>query len=256
MRRFLYGVVIALCACGSLAASEGPLAVLFITGADRSHSWKQQTEETGLILGEATGRFVATVNNDYAVLDHPEEMKRYQAILLTGSFWDTPDRGNSKAPVFTLSDVQAANLVAYVKGGRGFYAQHLGNASWQGNAAVSELLGRRWKKGSSGHPARKPFEVKIADPTHLITKGVVPFTTDDECYTGLGIYRDVNILITGFSESSKKDEPLLMASAYGTGRVVVNTFGHDRKALQVPQVRTLIRRAVEWVATGTVTIEK
>ena len=185
-------------------ASEGPLSVLFITGADRSHSWKQQTEETGLILGEATGRFVTTVNNDFTVLDRPEEMKRYQAILLTGSFWDTPDRGNAKAVVFSLSDAQATNLAEYVKSGHGFYAQHLGNASWQGNAVFSELLGRRWKKGSSGHPARKPFEVKIADPANAITKGIAPFTTDDECYTGLGVYREVNILITGLSESSKK----------------------------------------------------
>ena len=255
MRRIFLLSLLFICSSG-VRAADGPLTVLFITGADRSHSWKQQTEETGVILGEAAGRFAPTVQNGYAILDRPADMAAYDAILLTGSFWDTPDRGNPKAEVFTLSDAQATNLVDYVKAGHGFYAQHLGNASWQGNAAFSDLCGRRWKGGSSGHPARRPFETRIADPAHPITAGITPFTTDDECYTGLGIYREVGILVTGLSESSKKDEPLLMASAYGAGRVVVCTFGHDRKALQVPQVRTVIRRSVEWVATGAVSIAK
>ena len=237
-------------AAASALAQAAELKVLFITGDDRAHAWKQQTAETQAILAEAPGRFAATVQEDYTIFDRPKDMAEYDAILMTGSFWDSP--GNAKQKVYTISDVQIGNLVAYVKGGKGFYAQHLASASWRENAAFSELCGRRWTKGS-GHPARKPFEAKIADPVHLITKGLANFTIDDECYSNFGKYREVEILVTGLSESSHKDEPLLMASAYGTGRVVINNFGHDRKALQTPELRVLIRRAVEWTASGKVT---
>lgn len=247
--------IIHLCAAlilvaASSLAQAAELKVLFITGDDRAHSWKQQTEETKAILAEVPGRFIATVHEDYTIFDRPKDMAEYDAILMTGSFWDSP--GNAKQKVYTITDEQIGNLVAYVKGGKGFYAQHLASASWRENAAFSELCGRRWSKGS-GHPARKPFEAKIADPTHLITSGLANFTIDDECYSNFGKFREVDLLVTGLSASTRKDEPLLMASSYGSGRVVINNFGHDRKALQTPELRVLIRRAVEWTASGKVT---
>jgi type 1 glutamine amidotransferase len=45
---------------------------------------------------------------------------------------------------------------------------------------------------------------------------------------------------------------MVMAHEYGKGHVVVNTLGHDVKAMKTPETRIIIARSVEWAATGKV----
>jgi type 1 glutamine amidotransferase len=106
---------------------------------------------------------------------------------------------------------------------------------------------------TSGHGPRGVFEAKIVDPDHPITQGMKNFKTDDELYAKLQGTGEINVLVEANSEWSKRIEPLVFTLGYGKGRVVHNAFGHDRKALTNPDVKKLIARAVEWVATGKVT---
>jgi type 1 glutamine amidotransferase len=62
----------------------------------------------------------------------------------------------------------------------------------------------------------------------------------------------LKILVTGDSDFSKATEPRVFVRDYGKGRVIVNNFGHDRKAMDTPEVRTIMIRGVEWAATGKV----
>jgi type 1 glutamine amidotransferase len=78
------------------------------------------------------------------------------------------------------------------------------------------------------------------------------FETDDELYSKLQGTGDINVLVQGDSDFSKKAEPLVFTLNYGKGRVVHNAFGHDRKALMTPNVQKIIARGVEWAATGKV----
>ncbi len=100
-----------------------------------------------------------------------------------------------------------------------------------------------------------PFESKIVDASHPITKGLSAFTTDDELYAKLAGDVPIHVLVTADSPWSKKTEPLVFCLKYGAGRVVHNCYGHDGKALQTPEVQKIIARGVEWAATGKVSGE-
>jgi uncharacterized protein len=221
-----------------------PIKALLITGADPAHAWKANANLVRDILQRA-GKFDATVVTNYSLLDSAADLGRYDVIVLLGAFQEKNG--------FNLGEQARKNLIGFVTSGKGFYAQHLASSSWESWDEFSKLCGRRWVNGKSGHPRREPFEVKFTKTEHPITRGLQNFTQDDECYGRLGVFRELAILAEGRSpQTAEKDEPILMASEYGKGRVVINNLGHDSKAMAAPEARTLITRSVEWAATGKV----
>ena len=50
-----------------------------------------------------------------------------------------------------------------------------------------------------------------------------------------------------------KTEPIVFVKKYGQGRVLQNVLGHGIDAKQNPNYQQLLRRGVEWAATGKVT---
>ncbi len=244
MQRTIWMLTMLILAGGMAGAVEPKLNAIIITGADPAHQWKSNAETAREIL-TATGKFDATIVTNYQILDSAVELGKFNVIVLIGAFQEKKG--------FTISEVAQKNLLDFVNNGKGFYAQHLASSSWQEWGEFSKLCGRRWINGKSGHPKREPFEVKIINPEHPITKGVPSFTADDECYGGFGTFRDVTILATGHSPATSTDHvPLIMVSEYGKGRVVINNLGHDRKSQAGPEFRTIVARSVEWAATGKV----
>ena len=97
---------------------------------------------------------------------------------------------------------------------------------------------------------RGPFDAKIADNKHPITAGLNDFRADNELYAKLGGKEPIHVLVEAYSDWSKKTEPLVFWLSYGEGRVVHCTLGHDARAIATPEVTTLIRRGIQWAATG------
>ena len=178
------------------------------------------------------------------MLDSADDLAKYDAIVLIGSF--------QTGKGIELSADAKKNLLEFVKNGKGLYVQHYASASWQKWDEFTELCGRRWINGKSGHKPRKPFDVTIADTENPITKGLKGFNTDDELYAKLQGTAEVKWLVTAESDFSNKTEPLLFTHEYGKGRVILNQFGHDRKAMKPVEVQTMIVRGIEWAATGKV----
>ena len=218
------------------------IKVLIITGDDVDvHHWKETTAAVRKILVDS-GKFDVQVSEDLKPLESADALKAYDVLVL--------NRYNRKAP---LSDAAKQNLLDFVRGGKGFYVQHLASASFPEWDEFGKLCGRYWVMGKSGHGPRGVFTAKIADekhPDHRRSEGLSG-RRRAVCQARKAA-EPIHVLVEAYSDWSKKTEPLVFWLPYGKGRVVHCAFGHDAKAIATPEVTTIILRGVEWAATGKV----
>jgi len=230
--------------CFPVGAAQQPakIKVLIITGDDVGvHPWREMSETTREILVNS-GKFDVKVCEDPLILESKTALDSYDVIafLIYSRSIDMPS-------------VEAReNLLNFVKGGKGFFVQHLASASFPKWEEFGRLCGRKWVMRTSGHGPRSVFKADIADKNHPITAGLSGFETDDELYAKLQGTGEIDVLVSADSDWSNRTEPLVFTLNYGKGRTVHNAFGHDRKALMTPNVQKLIARGVEWAATGKV----
>lgn len=236
-------VALVFCLGANPPAKPKPIKVLLITGDDvGAHPWREMSETTREILVNS-GKFDVKVVEDPLILESATALKNYDVI----------DFLIYSAKMPELPAQAQENLLNFVKGGKGFFVQHLASASFPKWEEFGKLCGRKWVMGTSGHGPRAVFKANIADKQHPITAGLSDFDVDDELYAKLQGNEKIQVLVTADSDWSKATEPLVFIQNYGQGRVVHNAFGHDRKALMTPNVQKIIARGTEWAATGKVT---
>lgn len=170
----------------------------------------------------------------------------------------------------------------YVKNGGGFVSVHAADNSFPEWNAYNEMIAiggwgdRNEKDGpylyvnknnevikdktpgpAGAHGKKEPFLVTTYNKAHPITKGM-PDTwmhASDECYAFLrGPAKHVTILATAVSTKKapelEQKEPVAMVIDYGKGRVFHTTLGHDETSFESVGFITLLKRGVEWAATG------
>ena len=248
MRRVMLTIVLAIVValpglvCHSEEAKK-PIRTLIITGCDvASHRWRETTPAIRKIL-EETEKFDVFVCEDPAILESKQALDKYSLIVL--------NYFNFRVP--TISDRAKNNLAAYVRGGKGFVTLHLASASFSEWDEFHKMIGRWWIMGKSGHGPRGKYTANIVDKEHPITKGMSDFEADDELYAKLLGEGPIHVLVSAYSDWSKKVAPLAFTVSYGKGRVYHHCFGHDVKAVVNPRVAELLARGAEWAATGNVT---
>jgi len=241
---FLAAVSIGLfCVNGLVNAAEAAkIKVLVITGDDvGAHKWNETTPSTTAVL-EKAGKFETRVVEGLATLNSKEELAKYDVIYFMLY-------NNKKVE---LGADAKANLVAFVKDGKGLVVTHLASASFPGWEEWGKMCGRYWQMGKSGHGPAGEFECKVAVKDHPVTKGLEDFKTSDELYAKLLGEEKINLLVTADSTWSKKTEPMVWTVDYGKGRVASHTFGHDKKAFESAGVQKVIVNTTQWAATGKV----
>jgi uncharacterized protein len=240
---FLLITLLVTCCIPAQAKAADAINVLLISGDDVApyHDWREISECTREVL-VASPRFTVKVCEDPLILESSTALKQYDAIVLTIY--------NKSVP--TITDPAKENLLDFVKNGKGFCVQHLGSASFPKWEEFTKLCGRHWVMGTSGHGPRGVFKVKVVNQDHPITTGIKDFKIFDELYSKLQGDSDITVLASAYSEWSKQEEPLVMCRPYGKGRSVHNALGHDFKAIKNPAMAKIIRRSVEWAATGAV----
>jgi len=258
MKRLLALMTICLAAGG---APPERIRVLFLTGQTDLpyHDWRISTPFLrGVLAG--TGRF------DVKVI---EEVRGVTAATLAG------------ADVLVLNyngprwgDATENAIEEFVKSGKGlvsfhgvtygeFYGQVFGQrwtaGATRGWLAYPRLVGAQWDPPKIGHGARHVFTVKWVDRGHPISAGLdESFLANDELYHKLDLLPDTKVLATAFSApetgGTGRDEPIVWTTAFGRGRSVHITLGHDLSAMSQPGFLTAFARGAEWAATGAVTL--
>ena len=84
-------------------------------------------------------------------------MKAYDVLVL--------NRFNRKAP---LSDAAKQNLLDFVRGGKGFYVQHLASASFPDWDEFGKLCGRHWVMGKGSRATGRAASSRPRSPTRSI----------------------------------------------------------------------------------------
>ncbi len=234
--------------------AQARIPVLLISGAN-NHDWNWTAPSLRSML-EESGRFDVDVTEmPEETLANAEGLKRYAAFVLdyNGKSW---------------GDTANANFLAAVKSGTGVTVVHAADNAFTGWVEYEKLVGHLWRKGT-GHGRFHPFDVKVQDASHPITRGMPDLRMHpDELYHRLKYMHGVDYTVLADALSSKKSggtgerEPMIIVKSYGKGRVFHTPLGHvwrnvpaSRASHSDPQFRRLIARGTEWAATGAVTLD-
>ncbi len=214
------------------------IRILSVTGVDsKAHDWKERSQAISRILAEDR-RFEVRVVEDPEFLAE-NDLFDYDVALLHFRNLKPLARGKQ----------MKANLSRFVKQGGGLVVLHGVSGAFPDWPEFRNLIGRVWGP-NHGHDPRGPFTVKIVNTEHPVVRGMKDFKTDDELYVGFAGDRPIEILATARSKKTGKDEPAAFVFQYGKGRVFHTPLGHDGKALLMPGVAELLRRACAWAAGG------
>ena len=247
--------------------AEQPAArvkTLILTGASDTqyHDWRVSTPFLRSLL-EGTGRFEVKVEEQPSGIT-ANTLRPFDLLVL-----------NYMGPRWGTETEQAVE--EFVRSGKGFlsfhgitygplYGMKYDDAAqrWTpgpdaGWPAYGALIGARWKPSNIGHGKRHVFPVKWVNLDHPISRGLPPeFLANDELYHRLDLLPATQVLATAFSDPTTggtgKEEPIIWSTAFGQGRSVHITLGHDLTAMSQPGFVAAFARAAEWAATGQVTL--
>jgi type 1 glutamine amidotransferase len=233
-------LVIALAAGVIAAAPEKPAPpaktrVLIVANVDPWHDGKKTAPVVQAKL-EEDPRIDARIVQDPEFLASPL-IADYDVILL--EFYNAE-------PLRHQAEAQK-NLEQLVKQGKGLVVLHFSCGAFSTWPGYADLAGRVWDRKTT-HDPRGPYQVKIIDREHPITRGLADFQADDELYICLTGDKKMDVLATAHSKVTGKDHPMALAMSYGKGRVFNTPLGHDGKAVAMPGVAKLLQRGVLWTA--------
>jgi type 1 glutamine amidotransferase len=195
-------------------------------------------------------------------------LKHYQlfVILRDGMIWPNgylgPDayaayeRGfeNSAAfppakPQMWITETQGAAIKEFVMSGMGFYAVHNSSHISLASKEYRDVMGGAY----IGHPTLRPFQVRITNHDHPITKGIENFiVTDEQHYVTYD--KDAKYVLAEAENLDQLDydghgtrSTSAWAYDYGKGRVAFTAVGHTIHALWVPQQFEMQKRVIQWL---------
>jgi type 1 glutamine amidotransferase len=153
-----------------------------------------------------------------------------------------------------INEQQKQELLAWVRGGKGFVAAHTALTAFDSWPEFGDLLGGRY----DGHPWNTVAGTVVNEaPDFPATKHFAhSFSFSDEFYQAKDFSRekarvllrlDVSKLPANPQYHGKDgDMPLVWAKNYGKGRVFYSSLGHDASAWDDRDVKQMYLEALKW----------
>jgi uncharacterized protein len=174
------------------------------------------------------------------------------ALLTVYALRWTMRQGDKYAPHrarwgFSLSSHARAAVEGHAARGGGILALHTAIICFDDWPVWKDILGGRWEWGRSSHPPYGPVEARPDTGEHPLLSGLPAFGLDDEAYGNLDMGHGVRPLMH-VRAAGGDWQPALWTHGFGTGRVVVDTLGHDAGAFAHPVHRRIVARAALWAS--------
>src|SRR5215467_12568546 len=161
-----------------------------------------------------------------------------------------------------LSDQQKADLLDFVRQGKGFGGSHSATDTLYSWPEYGEMIGGIF----DGHPWTQEAAEDVEDPENPIVKHMAPgFRALEEYYQFRNFSRDnVRVLLTLNTDTvdlhadgvnrTDGDFASVWIRKYGQGRVFYSAFGHFEDSFRLPMFRTMLMQALLWL-TGEIEVD-
>ena len=235
--------VICLFLCAA-AAGAAPKRVLYMThSAGFVHDSIPTSCAVMQDLGARSGAFEVTCSEDLSLIS-ADSLRDFDVLY----FFTSGE--------LELSDQQKADLLAFVRGGKGFGGVHSATDTLYLWPEYGELIGAYF----NGHPWYQEVSVRVEDPDDPTVKALAPaFRITDEIYQFREFSRDrVQVLLSLDTSSvdlaapgvarDDGDFPLAWRRSYGDGRVFYTALGHPSDTWLDERFQNLLLNAVIWLA--------
>jgi uncharacterized protein len=173
----------------------------------------------------------------------------------TAAFADPAIRDLSLiVPIFTMSKIakeEIANLYAAIEGGVGLAGYHGGMGdAFRECVEYQFMVGGQWV----AHPGNIiDHTVDVTRPDDPVMEGITSFPYQSEQYY-MHIDPSIEVLATTTFSGEHAwwikgvTMPVVWKRKHGEGRVFYSSLGHQAKEFEVPQMRTILRRGMNWAA--------
>lgn len=151
----------------------------------------------------------------------------------------------------TLAPDKMATLMAAIRAGTGLAGYHMGLATtFRASVPFRYAASCYWVQ----HPGDIiTYRVDVTRPDHPIMAGIDSFSHTSEQYY-LNYDPAVEVLATttfsGAFHAWRRDVvmPVVFTTTHDRGRVFYSSLGHTADELEIPQVRTILKRGLVWAA--------
>jgi uncharacterized protein len=157
-------------------------------------------------------------------------------------------------PIYTMSSIEkadAVNLASAVESGVGLAGYHGGMAdAFRDCVEYQFVVGGQWV----AHPGDIiDYRVEVAKPEDPVMAGISAFPyRSEQYYMHVDPSNEVLATTTFSGEHAPWIEgvvmPVVWKRRHGKGRVFYSSLGHVASEFDVPEMRTILRRGMNWAA--------
>jgi type 1 glutamine amidotransferase len=151
-----------------------------------------------------------------------------------------------------LTDNSEARLVEAARAGTGFVGWHGATASFRSSLPYNYVLGASFVEHPGGEGQRVPYEVKIVDHDHPVTRGISDYEVRSEQYF-MHVDPSAHVLASTIFDGAPDvpwlagvEMPVAYVKQFGDGRIFYTAGGHEVEEMERPEVATMVRQGMEW----------